>query len=104
MKAIELNLAKENFTMSCNTYAPKSHYKYVMSLGRVFPTTSAQAKYFLASGSSFDILNSKDVEIIESLLNKHGFKGNYQYTKSKTWVRLTNVCDFEKALKKEYNI
>lgn len=90
--------------MSCNTYNPKSHYKFVMSLGRVFPTTTAQAKYFLSSNSYIDVLNSMDVEIIESFLNKHGFEGNYQYTKSKTWVRLTNTDDFEKALKKEYNI
>ena len=104
MEARNLNLAQENFTMSCNTYAPKSHYKSVMSLGRVYPTTSAQAKCFLSFGRGFDVLNSKDIEIIELFLNKHGFQGDYQYTKSKSWARLTNICDFETALKKEYNI
>lgn len=104
MKAKDLNLPEANYTMSCNTYPPKSHYREAMRNGHVFPTSVTQAKYFIASGSCLDLLNSQDVAIIELLLNKHGLEGEYQYTKSKTWVRLVNDRALEDALKKEYNI
>ena len=104
MKANEINLKKQGFTFSANTYAPKSHYKLLMKLGRVFPTTKAQATFFVTKGLKMDVLNMDDVEIIENLLNKHGFEGNYNFTKSKTWVRLKNNQDLISALKKEYSL
>ncbi len=104
MKSFELNLKEENYTFSANTYPARSHYKFLMRLGRVFPTTKAQAKYFLSEGVCLDVLNCRDVEIIEELLNKHGFIGDYKYTKSEQWVRLQNDSDLHEALKKEYKI
>ena len=90
--------------MSCNTYKAGSHYTGVMTLGRVLPSTAAQARYFLHKGIVLDVLNSKDVEIVESLLNKHGFEGDYKYTKSKSWVRLQNTDDLSSAIKAEFSI
>lgn len=104
MKANEINLKKQGFTFSANTYASKSHYKLLMKLGRVFPTTNAQARCFVTKGLRMDVLNMNDVEIIENLLNKHGFSGDYKFTKSKTWVRLKNNQDLISALKKEYSL
>lgn len=104
MKKQELKLEKVDYTMSANNYAPKSHYKFLMGLGRVFPCSPAQAKYFIKEGVCIDVLNSKDVDIIESLMNKHGLEGDYKYTKSKTWVRLQNNTDFHNALKLEYSL
>lgn len=92
------------FTFSANTYAPRSHYKFAMSLGRVFPTTKTQAMNFVKSGAVFDVLNNMDVERIEKLMNKYGVKGAYKYTKSKHWVRLCNTWQFCECLKKEYNL
>lgn len=99
MTTKEFQLPAENFTMSANYYAPRSHYKFIMSLSRVFPCTREQAKNFV----QLDVLNSKDVEIVEAMLNKHGFVGAYKFTKSETWVRLQNNSDLIKALKLEYN-
>lgn len=38
---------------------------------------------------------------VEAFLNKHGFKGEYVLTKSKTFCRLTNINDYIKALESE---
>lgn len=104
MKASELNLKKDGYNFSCNTYPARSHYKFIMGLGRVFPSTKAQAKYFVTEGICLDVLNGDDVEIVESLLNKHGFDGEYKFTISKNWVRLQNNSDLHKALKMEFNV
>ena len=104
MKATELNLEKNSYNFSCNTYKAGSHYKLLMRLGRCFPSTKAQAKYFVSSGVCLDVLNGNDVEIVESMLNKHGFIGDYKFTKSKTWVRLQNSHDLRKAIKAEFGI
>lgn len=92
------------FTLSANTYAPRSHYKFAMSIGRVFPTTRAQAQHFIKSGAYLGVLNNADVERIETLMNKYGLKGTYQYTKSKQWVRMCNEWQLCECLKKEYSI
>lgn len=102
MKATEIRLEKQDYTFSANTYSPRSHYKLSMELGRVFPTTRTQAMHFVKNGLSMDVLNSKDVEIIEAMLNKYGLEGRYEYTKSKSWVRLQNSSDLDKALKLEF--
>ena len=104
MKFSELKLKKDGYNFSCNTYPSRSHYKSTMLFGRVFPTTKAQAKFFLAKKVVLDVLNFDDVEIVESLLNKHGMKGVYKYTTSKKWVRLENTDDLYSALKLEYSI
>jgi len=104
MRATEINLEKEGFTFSCNTYLARSHYKMLMLLGRVFPMTKAQAHHFISNGICLDVLNADDVAIVENQLNSQGFSGNYSYTKSKSWVRLKNQEDLHAALKKEYSL
>jgi hypothetical protein len=103
MKASELQLKKDGYNFNCNTREGRSHYKFVMSLGRCFPSTRAQAKYFVSEGICLSVLNGDDVEKVEAILNKHGFEGDYKFTKSKTWVRLQNHNELYKALKLEFN-
>lgn len=103
-KASELVLPDVRYTMSMNIYPPKSHYKFTMLLGRVFPNSIAQAKFFISKGICLDVLNAKDVELLENFLNKYGFEGKYQYTKSKQFVRLLNCHILEQALKIAYNL
>jgi hypothetical protein len=82
---------------------PNRHICNALSLGRVFPTTKAQAMRVYSRGS-FDVLYLLDVDtLIEPLLNKHGFAGDYNLTKSNRFCRLNNFADFKKALKAEYN-
>lgn len=104
MTHTELNLNPDGYNFTCKSMPAKSHYKFLMGLGRVFPTTKAQVKYFISENCNLDVLNYEDVQLVESLLNKHGFKGEYKYTKSQTWVRLENQSDLKKALKLEHNI
>ncbi len=104
MKATQLNLEKNGFNISCATKKTGSHYKFLMRLGKVFPSTKAQSKYFLEQQINLDVLNCEDVNVIEFLLKKHGFEGNYKLTKSKTWARLQNYNDLYTALKLEFNL
>lgn len=95
-------LEKVNFT---SLYVPKEreHINVLIRLGRIFPTTKAQAKKVYSQSSSLEILYNSDVEkLIEPLLNKHGLKGEYKLTKSKRNCRLINFEDFRKALKIEF--
>lgn len=104
MKAQELNLKKCGYNFSCISKKAGSHYKSIMRLGRCLPSTQAQVKYFISKGICLDLLNGDDVIKVEGLMNKHGFKGNYKFSKSKTWVRLVNSSDLDKALLLEFNI
>ena len=102
MKASKLKLEKTGYNFSTNTYSAGSHYKFIMKIGRCLPSTKAQAKYFISEGICLDVLNADDVEKVESILNKHGFSGDYRYTKSKRFVRLQNDVDLHVALGMEY--
>ena len=104
LKANELSLPETQYTMSMNIYPPKSRYKFLMGLGRVFPNTPTQAKYFLSKGICLDVLNSTDVKLLEQFLNKYGFEGKYRYTKSKNFVRLQNNLVLYKAIKIAFGI
>lgn len=104
LKANELSLPETQYTISMNTYSPKSHYKFLMGLGRVFPNTPTQAKYFISKGICLDVLNSTDVKLLEQFLNKYGFEGKYRYTKSKTFARLQNNLDLHRAIKIAFGI
>lgn len=101
MKASELNLKKDGYNFNCKTYKTGRHYKSIMRLGRCFPSTPAQINYFISEEICLDVLNGDDVEKIEAILTKHGFEGDYKFTKSKNWVRLQNNSDLHKALKSE---
>ena len=102
MKATEIKLEKQGFHFSARTPEARSHYKMLMSMGKNFPGNKAQAKFFIANTNQMDVLNADDVEAIESLMNRHGFEGEYKATKSGTWVRLQNFGDLKKAVKLEY--
>jgi hypothetical protein len=99
MTAQEIKLQPSGYNFSANSYPKGSHVSLLLSIGRCFPTCKPQA----VKWTNFDVLNFEDVQLIESLLNKHGLAGNYKSTKSGQWVRLVNEADFKSALKKEYN-
>lgn len=105
MNAAEITTAvTEKVNGFTSLYVPKSgeHVGMLITLGRVFPITKAQAKK-VYSGAALDLLYNTDVEqLIEPLLNKHGLKGDYKVTKSGRNCRLVNMADFKKALKLEY--
>jgi hypothetical protein len=100
MKKSELNLTKQGFMFSCKQFA--GHYKSIMKLGRCFPSSKAQANFFISIGVHFDAMNYDDVEFIENILNKYGYNGNYKYTKSKNWVKLQNMNDLYTVVKLMY--
>lgn len=104
MKVTEIKLKKWGFNISCTTYSAGQHYKFSMRSGSVFPSTKAQAKYFVSEKICLSMLNGDDVEKVEKMLNKHGFEGDYKLTKSKEWARLQNPSDLHAALKKEYSL
>ena len=64
----------------------------------------AQEKFFISKGICLDVLNAKDVELLEQFFNKYGFEGKYRYTKSKTFVRLQNNLDLYNAIKIAFNL
>jgi len=100
--AIE-SLNYEDFYFSTRQVDPGQHYTFQMSRGQLFPNSKQQAKYFI-SNCQLGMLNCKDVERVEMLLNKHGIKGVYKHTGSKLWVKLQNISDLHNALKLEYGI
>lgn len=102
MRHQELNLKIETTPFSATPRNPREHYKTLMLAGCGFPTTKAQAQFFVRNKVQFDVLNSADVSLIEYFLQKHGFEGDYKHTKSGAWVRLQNHSDFYAALKKEF--
>lgn len=91
---------KDNFVF--NTKESTGQYKFVMGFGRRLPATKAQAKHFVKEGICLDVLNNIDVERVEKILNDAGFVGEYQYTKSKRWVRLQNNGDLHKAIRVKF--
>lgn len=106
MNATEIiNAITEKANGFTSLYVPKKageHLTNLIGLGRVFPITKAQAKkvYY---GGDFDSLYNTDVEqLIEPLMNKHGFNGVYKLTKSGRFCRLENMLEFKKALKLEF--
>lgn len=99
MNSTEIKLQKDGYNFNANCYPKGSHVGVLLTMGRCFPTCKSQATKW----HHFSVLNYEDVQLIESLLNKHGFLGDYKATKSGTWVRLVNQSDFKLALKKEYN-
>ena len=103
MKANEINW-NEKHTFIFNANPASGHYKFSMRLGRCLPTTKAQAKYFISEGIHIDVLNNVDVEIVEKILNEAGFVGNYEFTKSKRWVRLINQSDLHRAFAKKFEL
>lgn len=100
MKATQITLEKTTYLSTMQD--AKSHYKVLMRKGVGFPTTQAQATYFITAGCCLEMLNYSDLIKLESFLNKHGLEGDYIYTKSQSYVRLTNSMDLYLAIKKEF--
>ena len=98
MTAAQINASGITSIAMLATRAAGQHSGFLLSLGRLFPTTAAQAKRWHA----FECLGAADVERIEALLNKHGMAGEYSLTKSGGFCRLHYSEDFERALKAEY--
>lgn len=85
----------------------RQHYQDLLGNIVFMPTTIAQAKKQLShikNKSYKDLLMCGQWFGIEQLLNKHGLKGDYTLTKSKTMCRLTNISDYCTALKLEFNL
>ena len=104
MQASEIILEAQDFIFSTNERRSGQHYKYLMDLGCILPTTRAQARYFVANRCKFDVLNIVDVERLEGIFSKFGGAGEYKYTGSRRWVRLVNVEAFYEVLKMKYNL
>ncbi|MCI7453463.1 MAG: hypothetical protein MSB11_10940, partial [Prevotella sp.] len=77
-------------------------YKGQMMMGRVFPVSKAQAMAFVEMGCCIAEMNSEDVSIVEKLLEKHHLEGKYRYVGDKSFVKLINQSDLDRALKAEY--
>lgn len=81
---------------------PRQHgSKFLISMGRLWPTTKAQVKYFVKERIFLDVIGLKDACNIEVVLNKYGKKGIYKLTKGKNWCRLENQGDLFECFKKE---
>lgn len=104
MKANNVILEAQNFIFSTNERRSGQHYKYLMNLGRILPTTKAQARYFVTNRCKFDVLNIVDVERVEAIFCEFGGAGEYKYTGSRRWVRLVNIEAFYEVLKMKYNL
>lgn len=78
MKANEINLEKDGHLFNVNICPPRSHYKHLMKMGRVFPSTKSQAKTFIKMGVYPDVYNMDDVEFVEKELGSCGFRGGIQ--------------------------
>lgn len=101
------NFSTEDYLFNTDEYTGR--YKFIMSLGRCFPATKAQAKYFINQKNfpylNLDVLNLKDAEKIAAFMAENGgFEANFKFTKSKHWVRLTNNDDLKKAVKIKFGI
>ena len=104
MKASEIILEAQNFIFNTNERRRGQHYKYLMDLGRILPTTKSQARYFVVNRCKFDVLNIVDVDRVEAIFSEFGGAGEYKYTDSRRWVRLVNVEAFYDVLKVKYNL
>lgn len=104
--ASELNMNElDNIQMlTTNPRLTKKEIEESSDSNHLFPVTKGQAEYFLSSDNGMCAICRKDVELIEALLNKHGMKGHYQYTKSRRSVNFLSRAFLEKALRAEYGI
>lgn len=102
MRANELNLMPQGHNFNLSPIPARAHYLTRLVLGRFFPTTKAQACRFLSAGCRLDVLNYEDVQTVEAILARHGYTGNYKYTRSGEWVQFQNTADLRAAIKKEF--
>jgi len=65
------------------------HYKHLMSMGRVFPSTATQVKNFIKLNRGLDVLEQADIFDIESFMAAFGYHANFKKTGSGKWLTLT---------------
>lgn len=103
MRATEIIWKEEAvLPLSANVFPSGKPYKAQMMMGKVFPSSKAQAMAYVKMGCALEALNSEDVRVVERLLEKHHLQGNYRYVGGKNLVKLVNQMDLDKALKEEY--
>lgn len=79
---------------------PREHTSFLISLGRLFPMTKAQAVKVIKTGF-FDVLNDYDKKFIEEFCKEN--VPTFKRTKSGAWWRITNFNDsIVPALKAKY--
>lgn len=112
MKNLTVNqvneLTKNSLTVELSTYKPGEHYSIALGRLTFMPTTKAQAIRHIShikNKGFHNLLMCGEWNSVEVFLNKHGFKGSYNLTKSGTMCRLDNMTsDYVSALKKEFNL
>ena len=57
---------------------------------------------FVEMGCCIAEMISEDVSIVEKLLEQHPLEGTYRYVGDKSFVKLINQSDLDRALKAEY--
>lgn len=92
----------DKFYMINGNYAPRSHYKFEMTLGRVWPCCKSQVQEWKRQGCPLDVMDWADIQRCENLMSKYCHKGEYQLTRSKRWARLVNVKDLLSAFELEF--
>lgn len=97
MKNTEIKIERKGYRFNTDTRAPGSHCSLVLSLGRALPVTLSQLRKF----DSLDVLNGDDADLIQRIYSKYGEVAEFQYTKSKTFVRLLNSWKLKELLKKD---
>ena len=83
------------------------HIGWALSYVRFEPSTLAQAKRqieALKSNTNNNLLMCGEWYGVEEFLNKFGFTGNYEFTKSGSMVRLENIADLISAIKIKFDI
>lgn len=80
---------------------PREHTSLLISLGRIFPISKAQAKKVIKAGF-LDVLTYDEADFISDFMERNGQKAEFTLTKSKSFKRLSNFEAFAKSLKSEY--
>jgi hypothetical protein len=96
-----------DFTAGLIKVAPRGHYAFFTGHVNFMPQSKAQAKAHInaINNLGFDnLLMVGQWHDLEQFLNKHGFQGDYNLTKSRTMCRLQNTTDYVTAIKMEFAI
>ena len=107
LSSTQINTITNNtFNSPLLTFKSGEHYSDFLGKITFMPTTVAQAKAQVKKiKNGYDnLLMCGEWNLIELFLNKHGFNGQYNLTKSRTMCRLANVNDLVSAIKKEFQL
>jgi len=85
----ELREVRELTNFSMLYYAePRARYRMLAGLGRIFPGSTAQARYLERRGYLPDCLGLEDCEVLAEAFRKCGRVALFTLTKSKSFARL----------------